>query len=306
MVDREVPGPPGWERVEARLRQLLGQIAEPAVTLTDWALTAECACCMIVLARQPRDNDPLRRAGIAFFGATGVAALLGGVVHGFFPGPKPHPWRQPLWAATLLALGASGAAAWTIAARVALWPGQSRPVLLLGALGYLTYGGIILSGRQTFAVAIAGYLPANLFLLGAFGARFARRGERAAGAALAGIILTLLASGVQQFRLGLHPRYCDHNTLYHLLMGIALPLFCGGVRRLGGTLARERGVWERGWVGSVPGQRPQRRSPSRAALAGRSSMTFMRASTPPASPASSARTRSMVYARRSPRHGVIG
>lgn len=245
-MDRETPGSFGWDRIVAHRRLSLGPIAEPAVTLTDWALTAECACCIVALARQRRDRDPLRRAGIAFFGATGVAAALGGVVHGCFPGSKRHPWREPLWVATLLALGASGAAAWTIAARVALSSRLARPALALGALGYAAYGGVVLGGRRQFAVAVAGYLPANLFLLGAFAGRFARRGERAAGAALAGIALTLLASGVQQSRVGLHPRYCDHNTLYHLLMGFALPLFCGGLRGLGGALARERGGWGRG------------------------------------------------------------
>jgi MFS family permease len=212
-------------------------LAEPAVALTDWALAAECACCVAALLSRRGDDRVRRAAGFAFFGATGVAAALGGVVHGYFPDPR-HPWQPRLWGATLLALGASGAAAWTIAARVALSPRRSRGVLALGALGYTAYGGIILSGRQQFAVAVAGYLPANLFLLGAFAARYRRRRERAAAQALGGIALTLVASGIQQGRLTLHPRYADHNTLYHLVMGVALALFCAGLRGVAGAPRR--------------------------------------------------------------------
>ena len=125
MADRSQPDRPGGRGIAARLRAAVGQIAEPAVTLSDWALTIECTCCAALLARQPARNS-LRRAGIALFAATGVAALLGGIVHGFFPGDRPHRLRDPLWAATLLAIGGGGAAAWTIAARVALAPARAR------------------------------------------------------------------------------------------------------------------------------------------------------------------------------------
>ena len=238
MAGSRQPDRLGWRGTITRLRAAVGQIAEPAVTFSDWALTAECIGCAALLARQPLHN-PLRGAGIAFFGATGTAALLGGIVHAFFPSDRPHRLSDPLWAATLLTLGGAGAAAWSLAARVVMPPALVQPITGFGLAGYGIYGAVVLGGQRNFAVAIAGYLPANLFLFGAFAQRLVQRGERAARTALAGIALTLLASVVQQLRIGVHPRYCDHNALYHLLMGVALPLFCGGVRGVGLALARE-------------------------------------------------------------------
>jgi hypothetical protein len=37
-----------------------------------------------------------------------------------------------------------------------------------------------------------------------------------------GMLLTLVAAGVQHFRISLHPHYFNHNAFYHLLQGIAL------------------------------------------------------------------------------------
>ncbi len=216
-------GPPEW------LRRRLGRIAEPAVTLTDYGLAIEGLCCAVILARNTRRDSELYPLGSIFFGATALAALTGGTFHGCFP-DKRHPLHQRLWTTTLLALGTSSAAAWGIAARLAFAPRQARLVTTLGAGAYGIYGAVVLNGRQQFIVAVVGYLPAILFLLGALARRYARSRERAAALGLAGVGLTLIATGVQQGKLTIHPRFCDHNTLYHLLMGLALPLFCAGLR----------------------------------------------------------------------------
>lgn len=231
--------PTPFTKLYSWLRHRCGQIAEPAVTLTDYGLAIEGICCALVVARNARQDNALRPLGSLFFGATALAALTGGTVHGFYP-QKDHPLHRRLWTTTLLALGASSTAAWGIAAHLAYPPRQARRVTLLGIGGYAVYSAIILSGRQKFVVAIVGYLPAMLFLLGVLVRRYARSRERAAALGLAGVILTLIATGVQQGKLTLHPRFCDHNTLYHLLMGIALPLFCAGLRDLDTALATKQ------------------------------------------------------------------
>lgn len=225
------PGPAPFARLRGGLRHRLGRIAEPAVTFTDYGLAIESICCALVVARNTRQDSARRPLGSLFFGATALAALTGGTVHGFYP-QKDHPLHRRLWTTTLLALGASSTAAWGIAAHLAYPPHQARRVTLLGIGGYAVYSAIILSGRQKFVVAIVGYLPAMIFLLGVLVRRYAHTRERAAALGLAGVILTLIATGVQQGKLTLHPRFCDHNTLYHLLMGLALPLFCAGLRDL--------------------------------------------------------------------------
>jgi len=38
------------------------------------------------------------------------------------------------------------------------------------------------------------------------------------------------ASALQQLHVGLHPRYFNHNALYHLIQGIALALLFNALR----------------------------------------------------------------------------
>lgn len=220
-----------------RLRAI--RVAEPAVTLTDYLLTIEAACCGVALARDRGSAPIVRIAGAAFFGATGAAACAGGTVHGFFP-DEEHPVHRALWSATLLAIGGGMTAAWALGAGVGYPPRVARALGVGAAIEGVRYARAILGGERRFAAAVAAYLPATLFLLGTFGWLAWR--DRTAGArlALAGVALTLVAAGIQQGKLGLHPRYCDHNTLYHLVEGAALLLFFLGLRSLGPTAQAER------------------------------------------------------------------
>ena len=45
-----------------------------------------------------------------------------------------------------------------------------------------------------------------------------------------GLGLTFVAAAVQQGRVGLHPRYFNHNALYHLIQGAGLFLVFRGAR----------------------------------------------------------------------------
>jgi len=76
--------------------------------------------------------------------------------------------------------------------------------------------------KQKFYVAIIGYLPATLFLLGAFVAAYNRRPARPIGWGIFGLSLTLIAAGIQRLGIAIHPRYFDHNALYHVVQGVAL------------------------------------------------------------------------------------
>ena len=89
-------------------------------------------------------------------------------------------------------------------------------------LELVVYAAIVLSGDRPVAVAVCEYLPAALFLLAVLIARFARRREATVLVGAAGLGLTFVASGLQQAGIGLHPRWFNHNALYHLLEGIAL------------------------------------------------------------------------------------
>src|SRR5207253_2261008 len=142
-------------------------------------------------------------------------------VHGFFPDPA-SPASHVLWRAALLAIGVAALGACAAAAHLGLRERVARRVVRLAMLELVVYAAIVLSGDRPFAVAVCEYLPAALFLLAVLIARFARRREATVLVGAAGLGLTFVASGLQQAGIGLHPRWFNHNALYHLLEGIAL------------------------------------------------------------------------------------
>jgi len=71
--------------------------------------------------------------------------------------------------------------------------------------------------------------------------RRTRAGPLRAG--MAGLLLTFIASGAQQAGIDLHPRYFNHNALYHLLQAVAMWLVYVSARAETGPAppARPRG-----------------------------------------------------------------
>ena len=193
---------------------------EPDVTLTDYALALECAVFCVILLRGA-SGDTLRRWWAFFFATVGLAALIGGTVHGFLPG------NTILWTATMLTLGLTSLAGWFIGSLL-LDMRWLRPVavVLLGI-----YAGVVLFVNSAFVVAIAMYLPATVFLLLAMVARYATTRERATAIGIAGLLLTFVAAAVQQLKVGLHPVYFNHNALYHVIQFVALWLIFVAARR---------------------------------------------------------------------------
>lgn len=196
-------------------------ITDPAVTLTDYALAVECATIVILLARSEATDKELRYWFVVFFAAAAAASLLGGFVHGFFknPGAAGH---AVLWPATLLSILASGLAAWFAAARLQLSEPARATAQRAAVAGTVLLAFVVVFVKQKFYVAIIGYLPATLFLLGAFVAAYNRRPARPIAWGIFGLSLTLIAAGIQRLGIAIHPRYFDHNALYHVVQGVAL------------------------------------------------------------------------------------
>lgn len=195
---------------------------EPDVTLTDYALALECAVFCVLLLRLRPAQGPLRAWWVFFFATVGLAALIGGTVHGFLPG------NQALWLATMLTLGVTSLSGWFVGSLL-LGIRWLRPVavVLLGV-----YTGIVVFVSSAFVVAIAMYLPATVFLLLAMAARYATTRDRAIGIGVAGLVLTFAAAAIQQLRVGLHPVYFNHNALYHLVQFVALWMIFVAARRV--------------------------------------------------------------------------
>ena len=194
-------------------------VTEADVALTDFALTVECAAFALACARTPRWPSP--NAFVAVFALVAIASALGGIVHGFAPDPSSTGYRF-LWPATLLAT--IGAAAMLTVAAFDLRGVGAKPRRVLG-VATLVLGAAVLLGVQAFALAVAAYVPASLLLAFAFAVR--RTAAAACGAA--GLILGIVAAGLQQLRYS-PADGLSHNAFYHLLQMIALALLFVGAR----------------------------------------------------------------------------
>jgi hypothetical protein len=205
-------------------------MTEPDVTLTDYALAVECAIFCALAVRWPAaDGDrTLRRWWIAFFASIGAASLIGGTVHGFFL--APGTMSRVLWRATLLCLGATSLASWIIGARVRLSARAQTQIQTLAIGALIAYAIVVLFVDDRFIVAIAMYVPATVFLLAIMLSLYARERSRSLALAVAGLLLTFVAAGIQQLRIAIHPVYFNHNALYHVVQGFALWLIYLGAR----------------------------------------------------------------------------
>jgi hypothetical protein len=197
---------------------------EPAVTLTDFALAIECGLFAIWLGRSSRTY--FTAAFVTLFAATGVAALLGGISHGFLPS------SNIVWQATLIAICIAALATWVAAARLALPEEGQRIVIALAALAFAVQFAYILLVGQSFAIAVVSYIPATLFLLIAFGLAYRRHRAQFLLAGIGGLALTFIAAAVQQTGVSLHPRFFDHNAFYHVIQGLAFFLIFWAARGL--------------------------------------------------------------------------
>lgn len=185
---------------------------EPDVTLTDYALALECLAFCVLLWRTPSVRPALRGWWTFFFATVGIAAAIGGTVHGFLPDSRA------LWVATLLTLGATSLAAWMVGSHLLGVPWIRRMAAALLAIYCLA----VLLVTQAFVVAIAMYLPATLFLLLVLIAEQRRAPARARRLGIIGLLLTFAAAAIQQLKLGVHPVYFNHNAVYHVIQFVAL------------------------------------------------------------------------------------
>jgi hypothetical protein len=196
-------------------------LLEPDVALTDLVLAIECGVFTALLSKYRTASAQLRLAFITFFAATGIAAFLGFIAHGFLPDEQAQLYRV-VWRWTLIAIGVAALASWAIGALVLFSARAAERVTAVAALLFAGYVLFVLFVSQAFAVAVIHYLPAAAFLLIAFLYAYRRRRSDSLEAGIAGVALALVAAAVQQGGIGLHPRYFNHNALYHLIQAVAL------------------------------------------------------------------------------------
>jgi hypothetical protein len=204
-------------------------LTDPAVALTDFALAIECVVFVLLLSRGDASDRTLRLWFIVFFASAGMASLLGGSVHGFFP-DKSSGGRRLLWQATLLAILVTGLAAWNIGAGILLAERNAGIVRRLAILQLVIFSFVVTFVRDEFFIAIIAYIPATLLLLIGLIDGYRSRRLPPLRWGIAGLSLTFVAAAVQRLNIGIHPRYFDHNALYHVIQGAGLWMIFLGAR----------------------------------------------------------------------------
>lgn len=206
-------------------------LTEPDVTLTDYGLTIECALFVYLLLRGKNLKRPLRTGFSGLFAFTGLTALSGGTVHGFFLDGQTIGHRI-LWPFTLMAIGGTAWSTWRIGAHLLFSKRRVRFFSTFNNISLLIYCVVVLFLIQDFWIAIVVYFPASLFLAISFLVLYQRNGDPGALIGLSGVFLTFLAAGVQRSGYSPVPGFFNHNALYHLIQAGGLLLLFLAARSL--------------------------------------------------------------------------
>jgi len=206
-------------------------MVEPDVSLTDLMLAGECGLFSALLWRRDAKQGSIRLWFVVFFAATGFAALLGAIAHGFIADPASTIYRL-LWVVIFSAIGIAAVASWAIGSLLALPSALAKSIISAAAASFVVYLFVVIFVSQSFAAAVIYYLPAALFLLAALIIAQMRGGLKSPMPAMAGILLSFFAAYVQQAEISLASLHLSHNALYHIVQAIALFLIFLGAMQL--------------------------------------------------------------------------
>jgi hypothetical protein len=158
---------------------------------------------------------------MALFFSIAIAAAAGGTVHAFFLDESSLGFRI-LWPFTLIVMGITALSGVHIATALQFSRSTAIYINRVALAVFMAYSVIVLFIRRDFLIAILDYLPALVFVGGAFLLSHRRHKRPALLLGFLGVCIMLFAAAAQQAKLGIDPRYFDHNALYHVLQAIAL------------------------------------------------------------------------------------
>ncbi len=198
-------------------------MTEPDVVLTDLALALQAAWFARVLGREVA--DAWQRASLrALFGGLALAALTGGLWHGFWTLPSPQSDR--VWWLTMVFAGIAAGGY----ALVGLGLHRRRRMSAAFAVAVVVTGYAVAAFlHPDFRLTVLIVIPATVVFASGLWRQWSRPG---AGLAMVGAVLELLAAIPQQLGVGLDAVHLSHNAVYHLLLLAAHYLLYRGLRRL--------------------------------------------------------------------------
>lgn len=186
------------------------KILDADVVLSDYAL-----CVLSLFLSQKLFSRNQKIEGLFFF-FSALASFVGGTYHGFFPDKTGTPLGKTLWLFTLLSVALSANCIWFFLMKRTLPQVEKRVkegVYLATSLFILH--ALLRDHRFMWAIV---YYAVPILSLGVFLIRENLRSPSPqAKTGLAAIGTLLGASVLQQLKVGIHPKYFDHNALYHLI-----------------------------------------------------------------------------------------
>lgn len=185
--------------------------------LTDYALAGVTAVLCFFLFKNRAASA--RLWAVAFI-ALAVAAFLGGTVHGF--------QVEGLWKPTVMAVGIASFGMLAGSA-YATTSGNVRRVLVIAAALKLAFYEAWMLGHDDFIFVVADTASA---MLAVAALHLLALDNPATRWILGGVVVSLIAAGIQAGRVALHPQWFNHNDLYHVVQIAAMVLYYAGARRM--------------------------------------------------------------------------
>ncbi len=225
-------------------------VTEQTTALTDAILAVVAVGCAADLWRRRARHPVKARLWTAAFGALAAAAMLGTVAHGLDLSAQAY---FLLWQPLNVALAAT-VAFFIAGTTYDLWGQQAARRALAGAAVVgVAFVGFTLLVPGTFLVFVLYQTVGMLFALGVY-SWLARHGRQGAALLAGGILVTIVAAGLQATRAVTiaHPIPLDHNGVFHLVQLPGVLLIYAGVRQA------ITAAWQplREWVPSAVVSRP--------------------------------------------------
>lgn len=201
-------------------------MTEPATALTDFLLGS------LALVFLSRLLDGRRVGAPLFFAGFAISAVLGGTTHGFFSGDVSDAQRF-LWWLTIAFTGVAASGLVTVGLGCFGWR-DTRALLLSSSIFSAAVASYAWSDPR-FLVSVVVTGAGSVMCLAGLASHGRKHAASGAGWAMLGLVLSIVASLLQQERVAVHPVHFDHNATYHVFLIPALALFYAGDRRIAAT-----------------------------------------------------------------------
>ena len=204
-------------------------IAEPMTFATDLLVALIAGLCARSLWRQESEpRSTARGYWAAALLSLALAAVAGGFAHAlveWVPG-----WADfALWRIVFFAMGLASYAMVVGTAYATTRLAVRTPLLIIAVGGFIAYA-LLARSDDDFRTVVMGYSAALVLVAGMATVSLLRQQQpNVMRWWIAGVIVTVLASIVQQSGFTLH-RHFNHNDLYHVIGALAVLAFFAGAR----------------------------------------------------------------------------